>query len=150
LSLTLLFQKGGDFLEKSESIYDILKSEHVWVKQQFQQIITTRDMPLFSQTLGPLTKHMSGEETLFYPKLEANSDTKVLALKLYEAHNSGKDLVEKMKSTQADDKWLAQVELLSDMLASHIEDEETHVFPAAMKVISENEALEIGRAYKDR
>ena len=39
-------------------------------------------MSLFSQTLGPLTKHMSGEEALFYPKLEANSDTKVLALKL--------------------------------------------------------------------
>jgi len=55
-----------------------------------------------------------------------------------------------MKSTQADDKWLAQVELLSDMLSGHIEDEETHVFPAAMKVISEKEAMDIGRAYKNR
>ena len=137
-------------MEKSESIYDILKSEHKWVKQQFQQIINKRDMSLLSQTLGPLTKHMSGEEALFYPKLQANPGTKVLALKLYEAHNAGKDLVGKMKSTQADDKWLAQVELLSDMLASHIQDEETHVFPAAKKFISEKEAIEIGRAYKNR
>ncbi len=137
-------------MEKSEAIYDILKSEHVWVKQQFQQIINNRDMALLAQTLGPLTKHMSGEEALFYPKLEANSVTKVLALKLYEAHNAGKDLVGKMKSTQADDKWLAQVELLSDLLAGHIADEETNVFPAAMKFISEKEAIEIGRAYKNR
>ena len=137
-------------MEKAESIYDILKSEHIWVKQQFQQIISKRDMALFSQTLGPLTKHMSGEEAVFYPRLEANSGTKVLALKLYEAHNAGKDLVGKMKSAQADDKWLAQVELLSDMLAGHIEDEETHVFPAAKKFISEKEAMEIGRAYKNR
>jgi hemerythrin superfamily protein len=132
-----------------ESIFDILKSEHNWVKQQFQQIINKRDMALFSQTLGPLTKHMSGEEALFYPKLEANSSTKVLALKLYEAHNAGKDLVGKMKSTQADDKWLAQVELLSDMLAGHIADEENNVFPAAKKFINEKEAMEIGQAYRN-
>ncbi len=127
-------------LEKSESIYDVLTSEHKWVMQQFQQIIANRDMPLFSQTLGPLVKHMSGEESLFYPKLETNPSTKVMALKLNEAHNAGKDLVGKMKSTQADDKWLAQVELLSDMLAGHIADEETNVFPAAKKFISEKEA----------
>ncbi len=142
--------KGGDILEKSESIYDILKSEHNWVKQQFQQIINKRDMTILSQTLGPLTKHMGGEEALFYPKLQANPSTKVLALKLYEAHNAGKDLVGKMKSTQPDDKWLAQVELLSDLLAGHIQDEETNVFPAAKKFISEKEAMEIGRAYKNR
>ena len=136
--------------EQKGSIYDILKSEHIWVKQQFQQIIRKRDMALFSQTLGPLTKHMSGEEAVFYPKLEANFGTKVLALKLYEAHNAGKDLVGKMKSTQADDKWLAQVELLSDLLAGHIADEETNVFPAAKKFISEKEAMEIGRAYQNR
>ncbi len=137
-------------MEKSESIYDILKSEHVWVKQQFQQIINKRDMSLLSQTLGPLTKHMSGEEAVFYPKLEANSGTKVLALKLYEAHNAGRDLVGKMKSATADDKWLAQVELLSDLLEGHITDEETNVFPTAKKFISEKEAMEIGRAYKNR
>ena len=137
-------------MEKSESIYDILKSEHVWVKQQFQQIINKRDMSILSQTLGPLTKHMSGEEAVFYPKLEANPRTKVLALKLYEAHNAGRDLVGKMKSTTADDKWLAQVELLSDLLAGHIADEETNVFPAAKKFISEKEATDIGRAYKNR
>lgn len=135
-------------MEKSESIYDILTSEHNWVKQTFKEIIEKRDMALFSQSLGPLTKHMSGEEAVFYPKLEANAGTKVLALKLYEAHNAGKDLVGKMKSTQADDKWLAQVELLSDMLAGHIADEETHVFPAAKKFISQTEAMEIGRAYQ--
>lgn len=58
------------FLEKSESIYDNFKSEHIWVKQQFQQIISKRDMAIFSQTLGPLTKHMSGEEAVFYLKAE--------------------------------------------------------------------------------
>ncbi len=137
-------------MEKSESIYDILTSEHKWVKKQFEQIINKRDMSVFSQTLGPLTKHMSGEEAVFYPKLQANAGTKVLALKLYEAHNAGKDLVGKMKSTQADDKWLAQVELLSDMLAGHIADEETNVFPTAKKFISEKEATDIGRAYKNR
>jgi len=137
-------------MSDQKSIYDILKSEHNWVKQTFKEIIEKRDMAMLSQALGPLTKHMSGEEALFYPKLQANSDTKVLALKLYEAHNAGKDLVGKMKSTQADDKWLAQVELLSDMLSGHIADEETNVFPAAKKFISETEAMEIGRAYQNR
>ena len=137
-------------MSEQKSIYDILKSEHNWVKQTFKEIIEKRDMTMLSQALGPLTKHMSGEEAVFYPKLEANAGTKVLALKLYEAHNAGKDLVGKMKSTEADDKWLAQVELLSDMLAGHIADEETNVFPAAKKFISEKEAMDIGRAYKNR
>lgn len=133
-----------------QTIYEILMSEHNWVKETFKQVIDKKDMALFSQALGPLTKHMSGEEELFYPKLEANSGTKVLALKLYGAHNAGKDLVGKMNSTQADDKWLAQVELLNDMLAGHIADEETNVFPAAKKFLSEKEAVEIGRAYQKR
>ena len=136
--------------EQKGSIYDILKSEHNWVKQTFKEIIEKRDMAMLSQALGPLTKHMSGEEALFYPKLQANSGTKVLALKLYEAHNAGKELVGKIQSAKDDDKWLAQVELLSDMLAGHIADEETNVFPTAKKVISEKEAIEIGRAYKNR
>ncbi len=107
-------------------------------------------MILYSQTLSALVVHMGGEESVLYPKLEANSNTKHLALKAYEEHNAGKAFVGKITSTQADDKWVAKVEVLYDMLAHHIEVEEKQIFPtAAEKVISEKEAMEIGQAYRN-
>ena len=137
--------------ESEGSIFNILKAEHKQVGQNFQQIINTKNMTLYSQTLGALTVHMSGEESLLYPKLEANSNTRHLALKAYEEHNAGKAFVGTITSTQADDKWVAQVEVLFDMLAHHIEVEEKQIFPTAAKnVINEKEALEIGRAYRAR
>lgn len=142
-------------MNKQSNIYDILTSEHNWVKQNFKQIIINRDTELFSQTLTALTKHMDGEEAVFYPRLEANPETKVLALKLYGEHNAGKDVVGRMQAAQADDppaddKWLAHVEVLYDLLGHHIEEEETQVFPAARKFISDKDAMEIGRAYQTR
>ncbi len=135
--------------EPEGSIFEILKSEHKQVKEKFQQIINRRDMNLFSQTLSALTMHMSGEELLLYPKLETNPNTRLMAIKAFEEHNAGKAFVGKITSTQPDDRWVAQVEVLWDMLGHHIEVEENHIFPTGKNVINEKEAMEIGRAYRN-
>jgi len=137
-------------LEKSESIFDMLKSDHRMVKQNFSQIIKNRDMNLYSQTLNALVMHMAGEEAVLYPKVEANASTKSWGFKLYEQHNAGKAFVGTITSKVADDKWVAQMEVLWDMLSYHIDFEENHIFPTAMKFINEREAMEMGRQYKAR
>lgn len=137
-------------MQKSESIFDILKSDHQMVKRNFEQIIKNRDTALYSQTLTALVAHMNGEETLLYPKVQANANTRSWGFKLYEQHNAGKAFVGTIPSTTADDKWVAQIEVLWDMLSYHIDFEETKIFPAAMKFINEKEATEIGRQYNAR
>lgn len=120
------------------------------VKLNFQQIIKNRDTALYSQTINALVAHMNGEEALLYPKVEANANTRSWGFKLYEQHNAGKAFVGTIKSTSADDKWAAQMEVLWDMLSYHIEFEENQIFPAAMKFINEREAMDLGRQYKTR
>jgi hemerythrin superfamily protein len=134
--------------ETQGSIYEILKSEHRQIKQKFQEVINSRNMNLFSLTLNALTLHMNGEESIFYPKLEANSNTRMLALKAFEEHRVGKDLAGRITSTQADDRWLAQVEVLFDIVVHHVDFEETQIFPAAKYLISENDAMELGKTYR--
>jgi len=137
-------------LENSDNIFDILKSDHRMVKENFQKIIRNRDTNLYSQTLSALTMHMSGEEALLYPKVEANVGTRPWGFKLYEQHNAGKAFVGMIKSGMSDDKWVAQMEVLWDMLSYHIDFEENQIFPAAMKFINERDAMEMGRQYKAR
>ncbi len=137
-------------MERSESIFDILKSDHQMVKRNFQQIIKNRDTALYSQTLKALVAHMDGEEALLYPKVQANVDTMSWGYKLYQQHNAGKAFVGTITSTMADDKWVAKMEVLWDMLSYHIDFEENQIFPAARKFINEKDAMELARQYKAR
>lgn len=142
--------KSSRAMSESEDIFDILKSEHRQVEKNFKKIINDHDTAVYSQTLNALMVHMNGEEKLLYPKLEANSNTRLWALKAYEEHNAGKAFAGNINSSNVDDKWIAQVEVLCEMISNHIDFEENKMFPAASKnVISKENAMEIGRAYRN-
>lgn len=142
--------KSSRGMSESEDIFDILKSEHRQVEKNFKKIINDHDTTVYSQTLNALMVHMNGEEKLLYPKLEANSNTRLWALKAYEEHNAGKAFAGNINSSNVDDKWIAQVEVLCEMISNHIDFEENKMFPAASKnVISKEDAMEIGRTYRN-
>ena len=131
-------------------IYDIFKSEHRQVKASLTEIINSGRVmkDIFSQTVAALELHMNGEETLFYPKLDRNSNTRMRALKAYEEHNLARLVINDINSAPADEKWLVKIQILYDILNRHIDVEENDIFPMARKAISETEAMQLGRDYR--
>ena len=131
-------------------IYDILKSEHRQVKASLMEIINSGKVmkDVFSQTIAALVQHLKGEETLLYPRLDRVLDTRKMSLKAYEEHNLGRLMVTEINSAPDDEKWLVKVQVLYDILDRHIDMEENHMFPMARKVISETEAMQLGRDYR--
>ena len=131
-------------------IYDILKSEHRQVKASLMEIINSGRVmkDVFSQTVTALDQHLKGEESLLYPRLDRVSETRMMAIKAYEEHHLSRLVITDINSNPEDEKWLVKVQVLYDILDRHIDMEENHMFPLARKVISETEAMQLGRDYR--
>jgi hemerythrin-like domain-containing protein len=132
------------------AIYDILRTDHRQIKASLNELVNERriNKPIFDQTVAALNMHMRGEETLFYPKLENNSTTRIAALKSSEEHRFARVMINDINATPADERWLTKILVLSEFLNRHIEVEENEVFPMARRVINDDEAMEMGRNYR--
>jgi len=132
------------------SIYDILKTEHRQIKASLAEIINSGRVQkdVFAQTIAALEMHMKGEENLFYPRLERSTYTRMWALKAYEEHHLARMSINDMNAAPADERWLAKIRVLYDILNRHIDEEENDIFPGARRVLSDNEAMQLGRDYR--
>ncbi len=140
-------------IRKGKNIYDLLKQDHKDVKKLFKQILDEQRYQdnVYSEIKNALTVHMAGEEKLFYPRLENNDETRQLILESYEEHDLGKQLIKDidMANTSENDKRLAKVKVLSDVIDHHVEEEEGQLFKKAKKVLSSEEEHEIGRLFEN-
>jgi hemerythrin-like domain-containing protein len=133
---------------KPESIYDILKEEHKEVKELFKQILDNKkyDQKIFSQIDEKLTVHMHGEEKLLYPKLVKAEITHEKALEAIEEHKAAKQLQKTIQDADSSVQF-AKVQVFSEMIDHHVEEEETALFKQAKHVLSKEEEKEIGCQY---
>ncbi|XES77498.1 MAG: hemerythrin domain-containing protein [Candidatus Bathyarchaeia archaeon] len=134
------------------SIYDMLRAEHRQIKASLQEILGSGRImqDVFSQTATALEIHMKGEEALLYPKLEENNSTRAYAVKSREEHNFARMAIKDINNAAADERWMAKVSLLYDVVNHHINVEESDVFPAARKVLTDTLAMQMGREYRTR
>ncbi|MCW4017183.1 MAG: hemerythrin domain-containing protein [Candidatus Bathyarchaeota archaeon] len=134
------------------SIYDMLKVEHRQIKASLQEILNSGRVmnDVFSQTATALDMHMKGEEALLYPKLEQNNSTRACAVKSREEHNFARMAIRDINNSAPDERWIAKVSLLYDVVSHHINEEENEVFPGARKVLTDTVAMQLGREYRTR
>jgi hemerythrin superfamily protein len=140
--------------KKQPTIYELLKEDHKNVKKLFKEILDEEQFKknIFSQIKEELTVHMEGEEKLFYPKLENDDETHQMVLEAYEEHDAGKQVIKDLdKSANLDeDRKLAKIKVLSDMIDHHIEEEENELFKGARKVLSKDDEMDIGRRFEEK
>jgi hemerythrin superfamily protein len=134
------------------NIYDVLKQDHRDVKKLFKQIVESEkyDANIYSQIKKALQVHMAGEEKLFYPRLENNSETRTLVLESYEEHDLGKQImndIDMSDKTEAD-RMYAKVKVLSEAIDMHVKEEEDDLFKKARRVLSHDDEHEIGRLFE--
>jgi hemerythrin-like domain-containing protein len=133
-------------------IYQILKQEHDEVQDMLDQQIEgkksgkAQDLKEIQQQLSI---HLSGEEKLLYPLLTKSEESKEDAFEAFEEHHVAKvTLNELMKMSPGDERWLAKLKVLKELIDHHVEEEERNLFKVAKKVISNEQAKEIGQKYQ--
>jgi iron-sulfur cluster repair protein YtfE (RIC family) len=136
--------------------YELLKADHEKVAGIMEKIdgttergVKTRE-ELFTQLKAELDLHAQIEEQIFYPALENADETREITLEAYEEHNLVKQLLSELESEPKDDEqWTAKFTVLKENVEHHVEEEEGELFKKARKVLSQEEATELGNRLQE-
>ena len=136
--------------------FELLKADHEKVAGIMEKIdgttergVKTRE-ELFTQLKAELDLHAQIEEQIFYPALEDADETREITLEAYEEHNLVKQLLSELESEPKDDEqWTAKFTVLKENVEHHVEEEEGELFKKARKVLSQDEATELGNRLQE-
>jgi hemerythrin HHE cation binding domain-containing protein len=131
--------------------FQLLKKDHKKVSDLLKRLDNTEESDtstreeLFEQVKNELELHTQIEETIFYPALKENDQTKEITLEAYEEHNAVKTLLQELEETEKDDEtWGAKLTVLKENVEHHVEEEEGEMFSKAKKVLDKDERESLG------
>jgi hemerythrin superfamily protein len=137
------------------NIYDALSKDHRKFEALLDQLVTTSKAgnEQWKPTLDALRRgvitHAHAEEAVFYNALREADESKKLVLHSYTEHAAAETEIRTLGAAKAvDANWTSLTERLSKDLRHHIQEEETKVFDAARKVLSDDDAQRIGEAFE--
>jgi iron-sulfur cluster repair protein YtfE (RIC family) len=132
------------------NIFEVLKQDHEKARYLFDKIGKggKKDVAglqqLFAQLEEELEIHMEGEERFFYTALEKNDELRDQVLEAYEEHQVAKTLIGSFKSLAVDDeRWMAKVNVLHEIIEHHMKEEEGEMFKMARKALGKDQIHEI-------
>jgi iron-sulfur cluster repair protein YtfE (RIC family) len=129
----------------------LLKQDHEKVAGIFEKLepttergVKTRE-ELFAQLKLELDVHAHIEETIFYPVLKQETETREITLEGYEEHHVIKMLLTELEATPVDtEEWGAKLKVLKENVEHHVEEEETDMFKTAREVFTKSQFEELG------
>lgn len=136
--------------------FELLKADHEKVAGIMEKIDQTTERglktreDLFTQLKAELDLHAQIEEQVFYPALKEAKETRDITLEAYEEHNLVKQLLAELAAEPKDDeKWTAKFTVLKENVEHHVEEEEDEMFKKARKVLSKEQAEELGERMEE-
>lgn len=131
--------------------YDLLKEDHKKVADIFEKLEPTTERALktreelFRKLNSELEVHAAVEEQIFYPVLKEAAETRDITFEAFEEHRIVKELLKELNSTPKDsEEWTAKLTVLKENVEHHVEEEEGEMFKKARKVLTDEEAEELG------
>ena len=131
--------------------FTLLKADQKKVADLLEQIDSTTERgiktreDLFKRLKNELDVHTRIEETIFYPALEEEVETRDITLEAFEEHRLVKQLLSELESMdKGDEQWTAKFTVLKENIEHHVEEEEHEMFKKARKVLSEEDLQTLG------
>lgn len=131
--------------------FTLLKADHKKVAGILEKIDSTTERgvktreELFGQLKTELEVHTRIEETIFYPALKKEDETRDITLEAFEEHAVVKTLLGELDSLGKDQEtWTAKFTVLKENIEHHVEEEEGEMFTKARKVLSPEKADALG------
>jgi hemerythrin superfamily protein len=141
---------------KQQDAIALLKADHKAVKGLFHDAealserATTQLKKIGDRICDELTVHAEVEETIFYPAVKQRAgrgrkEERELVLESYEEHDLVKKLVEEMRGIDAtDETYRAKMNVLRELVETHVREEERELFPSVKEMMDEDELTELG------
>ncbi|HBA87304.1 MAG TPA: cation-binding protein [Geobacter sp.] len=137
------------------TIFDVLKQDHEKARYLFDRAQKSGKkeiaslQKLFTQLEEELTVHMEGEERFFYSALEQNDEMRDKVLQAFEEHQVAKTLIGTFQALAVDDeRWAAKLQVLSEVVEHHMQEEEQEVFKLARKAIGKEQQHEMALQFQ--
>ena len=131
--------------------FQLLKEDHQKVSGLFQQLEPTTERAektrteLFARLKGELDVHARIEETIFYPAIKQEAETREIVLEGFEEHHVVKMLLKELEALPVDtEQWTAKLKVLKENVEHHVEEEEQEMFQKARQVLTEEQINQLG------
>lgn len=131
--------------------FNLLKEDHKRVAGIFEKLEPTTERALktreelFNKLNSELEVHAAVEEQIFYPVLKEAAETREITFEAFEEHRVVKELLKELASSPKDtEEWTAKLTVLKENVEHHVEEEEGEMFKKARKVLTDEEAEELG------
>jgi hemerythrin superfamily protein len=127
----------GKSVRRPEAIAFLMK-QHREVEALFDRFENAEEdqekTELVDQICLALAVHAKIEEALFYPTAEESIEEPDLVDEAYVEHATAKDLIAQLEGMQVGDAFYdAKVTVLGEYIAHHVKEEETELFPQAIR-----------------
>jgi hemerythrin-like domain-containing protein len=138
------------------NILDIIKQEHKEVSALLDQAENLEPDDRKMKTLAAeieqkLSTHMAIEERLFYGRLkrESEDDDAVDVYEGYTEHDVAKHLIELLQNGRpSPEKFKAELQVLSEAVKHHVQEEESTIFGIAKKQLNREELDDLGKKWE--
>ena len=125
------------------NIFELLKQDHEKVAGIFEQLEPTTERAektraeLFARLKAELDLHAYLEETILYPALKQEEETREIALEGVEEHRVVKRLLKELDEIPVtSEQWTAKLTVLKENVEHHVEEEEGEMFKKARAALS--------------
>ena len=132
------------------NIFELLKQDHEKVAGLFEQLEPTTEraektrQELFARLKSELDLHAYLEETILYPVLKQEEQTREIALEGVEEHRVVKRLLSELDSMPVtSEQWTAKLTVLKENVEHHVEEEEGEMFKKARAALSSEQIEEL-------
>ena len=127
---------------------DLLMQHHKTLKKLFKQAKNARDVKkqrrIFAQIDTELSIHDHIEETVFYPEMEQYEELKEMVEEAMEEHEEIKTLLIEMAPLAGSMEFDSPLQELVEIVETHIEEEETELFPKIRELWDETTLEQLG------
>lgn len=135
------------------NIYDDLKQDHQKVKALLADLSSAETAEerrqLVTEIRDLLVPHSRAEEAVLYNTLREFDQSKEVVAHSYQEHVKAETLLRALQVTETVAlNWKTGVDKLREDLEHHIEEEEDKVFSAAKRLLAEEEAVQMGKAFR--
>jgi cell division FtsZ-interacting protein ZapD len=129
----------------------LLKNDHEKVSGIFAKLDETTERAaktreeLFAQLKQELDVHAHIEETIFYPVLKQEAETRDITMEGFEEHHVIKTLLKELDGQSVEtEQWTAKLKVLKENVEHHVEEEEGEMFKGAREVLSKEQIEDLG------
>jgi hypothetical protein len=131
--------------------FTLLKEDHKKVSGIFEKLEGTTERAektreeLFAQLKQELEIHAHVEETIFYPELKREAETREITLEGVEEHKDIKAALAEVGATSVTSElWAVRLKVLKELVEHHVEEEEGEMFESAREVFPKERIEELG------